>query len=252
MITPDDQSTHDENLTEILVEREGLNDCSWRRGKWTHEEEQYANLLIEAFNDGRLPQMERNRISLRTYLAMKLNCSRMRISKKFAGVKGLGSRYYHREDTTAEEIRQHQRDQIDYESKFLMKESLVKQCCEKRKRDSETPAIDESETLTNEDGSMSPEREKETQKLPVNFDFDEFLYLELGINNDNNDQAQISESREIISRESFESDLRYLDLCNGPDPPPPICRLKNMERQSDDISHRNKKICVEAEEHLRL
>lgn len=59
-----------------------------KAGKWSVEEEIYCKQLIDAFENGKLPDcMEGS--SLRAYLAKKLNCSPMRISKKFAGL-GIG------------------------------------------------------------------------------------------------------------------------------------------------------------------
>jgi len=53
-------------------------------GKWSLKEEYYAQELITAFENGILDDCEEGR-TLRSYLSMKLNCSPMRISKKFAG-----------------------------------------------------------------------------------------------------------------------------------------------------------------------
>jgi hypothetical protein len=55
-----------------------------RSGKWSHEEEAYAAKLITDFDEGTLVDCE-NGVTLRVYLARKLNCAPMRISKKFAG-----------------------------------------------------------------------------------------------------------------------------------------------------------------------
>jgi len=55
-----------------------------KSGKWSEEEECYATKLIAAFENGSLDDCEDGR-TLRSYLAMKLNCAPMRISKKFAG-----------------------------------------------------------------------------------------------------------------------------------------------------------------------
>lgn len=67
-----------------------------RKGKWTLEEENYTNKIIEMFNNSllQLPS-ESNGITLRTYLAEKLNCDPMRITKKYAGASCLGKRVYH-------------------------------------------------------------------------------------------------------------------------------------------------------------
>jgi hypothetical protein len=58
-----------------------------RSGKWTPEEETFADLLIELFEKGHIT--ENNGCTLRSFLARKLHCSPMRISKKYAG-KGIG------------------------------------------------------------------------------------------------------------------------------------------------------------------
>jgi len=63
-----------------------------RSGKWVAEEEAYANLLIEAFEKGVASDCT-NGSTLRSYLATKLQCAPMRISKKFAG-KGIGKMVY--------------------------------------------------------------------------------------------------------------------------------------------------------------
>jgi hypothetical protein len=58
-----------------------------RSGKWTKEEEVYADILVELFDKGQVD--ERNGSSLRGFLSRKLHCTPMRISKKYAG-KGIG------------------------------------------------------------------------------------------------------------------------------------------------------------------
>ena len=57
---------------------------SVRSGKWSSEEEGYADRLVLEFEKGWLTDCE-NGCTLRSYLAKKLNCAPMRISKKFAG-----------------------------------------------------------------------------------------------------------------------------------------------------------------------
>ena len=59
-----------------------------RKGKWTYEEEAYATRLIRDFKAGILPL--RDGSSLRAYLAEKLNCEPMRITKKFARTDCIG------------------------------------------------------------------------------------------------------------------------------------------------------------------
>jgi len=63
-----------------------------RAGKWTHEEEVFAHNLIQSFESGTLDDCEEGK-SLRSYLAKKLHCAPMRISKKFAG-KCIGKLIY--------------------------------------------------------------------------------------------------------------------------------------------------------------
>ena len=70
------------------------------RGKWTAEEEAYAAVLIQHFRNGVLPDCE-DGTTLRSYLAEKLECIPMRISKKFAGIK-IGKEIYRRGRPTAE------------------------------------------------------------------------------------------------------------------------------------------------------
>lgn len=59
-----------------------------RRGKWTTEEEEYANRLISEFKLGLLPLADGT--TLRTFLSKLLNCDPMRISKKFVGQNCIG------------------------------------------------------------------------------------------------------------------------------------------------------------------
>jgi len=65
-----------------------------RRGKWTAEEQAYADRLVRDFEAGLLPL--ENGATLRAYLSRKLNCDPMRISKKFAGNKCLGKQVFQR------------------------------------------------------------------------------------------------------------------------------------------------------------
>ncbi len=59
-------------------------DIILKTGKWTFDEEQYANELIANFESGELDDCEEG-TTLRAYLSRKLRCPPMRISKKFAG-----------------------------------------------------------------------------------------------------------------------------------------------------------------------
>ena len=65
-----------------------------RRGKWTAEEEAYANRLITEFKAGLLPLTDGT--TLRTFLSKLLNCDPMRISKKFVGGNCIGKQVFRR------------------------------------------------------------------------------------------------------------------------------------------------------------
>ena len=65
-----------------------------RRGKWTAEEEAYANRLIVEFKAGLLPLTDGT--TLRTFLSKLLNCDPMRISKKFVGNNCIGKQVFRR------------------------------------------------------------------------------------------------------------------------------------------------------------
>mmetsp|Transcript_33374 Transcript_33374/g.34001 ORF Transcript_33374/g.34001 Transcript_33374/m.34001 type:complete len:206 (-) Transcript_33374:90-707(-) len=66
---------------------------SFRIGKWTNEEEQYASKLIQLFFSGCEYIGATECQTLRAFLAIKLNCSRMRISKKFCAMDQLGRKF---------------------------------------------------------------------------------------------------------------------------------------------------------------
>lgn len=66
---------------------------STRKGKWTIEEEEFTTRIIQFFNSGLLELPEGT--TLRSYLAEKLNCDPMRITKKFSGASCLGKRVFH-------------------------------------------------------------------------------------------------------------------------------------------------------------
>ena len=65
-----------------------------RRGKWTPEEEAYANRLIQEFKAGLLPLTDGT--TLLTFLSKLLNCDPMRISKKFVGSNCIGKQVFRR------------------------------------------------------------------------------------------------------------------------------------------------------------
>eukprot|EP00607_Mallomonas_marina_P000790 CAMPEP_0182431544 /NCGR_PEP_ID=MMETSP1167-20130531/50054_1 /TAXON_ID=2988 /ORGANISM="Mallomonas Sp, Strain CCMP3275" /LENGTH=217 /DNA_ID=CAMNT_0024618015 /DNA_START=6 /DNA_END=656 /DNA_ORIENTATION=+ len=65
----------------------------WKKGKWTTEEHDYANMIVSCFKAGYAPGC--GQTTLRCYVAEKINCNPMRVSKKFSGLKGLGEKMNH-------------------------------------------------------------------------------------------------------------------------------------------------------------
>eukprot|EP00600_Ochromonadales_sp_CCMP1393_P008874 CAMPEP_0174959148 /NCGR_PEP_ID=MMETSP0004_2-20121128/3019_1 /TAXON_ID=420556 /ORGANISM="Ochromonas sp., Strain CCMP1393" /LENGTH=203 /DNA_ID=CAMNT_0016207441 /DNA_START=152 /DNA_END=759 /DNA_ORIENTATION=+ len=96
--------------------------ASLRRGKWTTEEEYYANRLIYEFKLGLLPLTDGT--TLRTFLSKLLNCDPMRISKKFVGQNCIGKQVFRRrqqdlEKLTSEQIELSRKELAELERKFL-------------------------------------------------------------------------------------------------------------------------------------
>jgi hypothetical protein len=100
---------------------------SLRRGKWTQEEEQYANKLIEEFKNGLLPLKDNT--TLRTFLSVMLNCDPMRISKKFVGPNCIGKQVFKRRtDITSlsQEAEDRNRAELaDLEQRFMARVQQV-------------------------------------------------------------------------------------------------------------------------------
>lgn len=63
-----------------------------RKGKWTTEEEEYAQRMITYFNLGLLRVQQG--MTLRAYLSEKLHCDPMRITKKFTAENCIGKQVY--------------------------------------------------------------------------------------------------------------------------------------------------------------
>ena len=93
-----------------------------RRGKWTAEEEAYANRLIQEFKAGLLPLTDGT--TLRTFLSKLLNCDPMRISKKFVGSNCIGKQVFRRRTAdlnrlTPEQIQKSRAELSELERRFL-------------------------------------------------------------------------------------------------------------------------------------
>lgn len=99
----------------LVVPKESL-----RRGRWTAEEETYACSIIRNFERGLLNISPGT--SLRNFLAEKLHCDPMRITKKFAGDSSVGKRVFHPCPRTAEKLQEMNmvmRELAEHERLFL-------------------------------------------------------------------------------------------------------------------------------------
>jgi len=86
------------------------------------EEEEYTSRIIHYFNTGLLTLPEG--ATLRSYLADKLNCDPMRVTKKYAGASCLGRRVYHFRDRVHPTIAEIQfaKQELDHlEQRFRMR-----------------------------------------------------------------------------------------------------------------------------------
>uniref|UniRef100_M4BWW3 Uncharacterized protein n=1 Tax=Hyaloperonospora arabidopsidis (strain Emoy2) TaxID=559515 RepID=M4BWW3_HYAAE len=75
-----DRATNVDTKVAATTKRKKTSTEFLRKGQWTPTEERLARLLIEAFEEGRLPIY--TGIRLRGYLAVQLQCDPMRVSKK--------------------------------------------------------------------------------------------------------------------------------------------------------------------------
>ena len=86
------------------------------------EEEEYTTRIIHHFSTGLLTLPEG--ATLRSYLADKLNCDPMRITKKFAGASCLGRRVFHlrnRPQPSYEEIQMARAELDQLEQRFRLR-----------------------------------------------------------------------------------------------------------------------------------
>mmetsp|Transcript_27865 Transcript_27865/g.28124 ORF Transcript_27865/g.28124 Transcript_27865/m.28124 type:complete len:415 (+) Transcript_27865:64-1308(+) len=70
-----------------------MSDILLRTGQFSVEEEEYANVLVDSFLCGNISWVPRDGKTLRSFLAKRLHCDPMRISKKFAHLNNLSHRY---------------------------------------------------------------------------------------------------------------------------------------------------------------
>eukprot|EP00598_Pedospumella_elongata_P011658 CAMPEP_0185011890 /NCGR_PEP_ID=MMETSP1098-20130426/98024_1 /TAXON_ID=89044 /ORGANISM="Spumella elongata, Strain CCAP 955/1" /LENGTH=694 /DNA_ID=CAMNT_0027540937 /DNA_START=216 /DNA_END=2300 /DNA_ORIENTATION=+ len=99
--------------------RTDSSDIELRKGKWTVEEENYANKIISLFNQGMLPVVAGT--TLRTYLSDKLRCDPMRITKKYAGASCIGKQVFQLCDNYYECFQENERELQRLENLFLVR-----------------------------------------------------------------------------------------------------------------------------------
>lgn len=86
------------------------------------EEEEYTSRIIHYFSSGILTLPEGT--TIRGYLAEKLNCDPMRITKKYAGAACLGKRVYHfvdRPPATVDQVEMAKADLAQLEQRFRLR-----------------------------------------------------------------------------------------------------------------------------------
>lgn len=88
-----------------------------RKGLWTREEEEYARRLIDAFTNG-LIRVEAG-TTLRGYLAYKLRCDPMRISKKFSREARIGKILFETRGHSEEAVDEAEKEIFEHECRFL-------------------------------------------------------------------------------------------------------------------------------------
>mmetsp|Transcript_27486 Transcript_27486/g.27706 ORF Transcript_27486/g.27706 Transcript_27486/m.27706 type:complete len:164 (+) Transcript_27486:112-603(+) len=104
-----------------------------RNGKWTREEENYAQKLVTLFIDGIAGSDIKAGESLRIYLAKKINSKPTRITKKFGHMQILSMQYQNNGDR--KELSNEDRKILDeLRDKYLEKDILVQLNRKKRKK----------------------------------------------------------------------------------------------------------------------
>jgi len=101
----------------------------FRRGKWTPEEEAFAERLIKEFDRGYLDIQCGT--TLRNFLSSKLNCDPMRITKRYSGSSAIGKRTYRvhgKPPNFVEEIRRVEKELFELEKNFFASLNKNKTC----------------------------------------------------------------------------------------------------------------------------
>lgn len=107
------------SLETSLTNEQNASGASFRKGKWMVQEEEYTSRIIYYYNLGLLTLPEGQ--TLRSYIAKKLNCDPMRITKKFTGACCIGKRVFstcNKNSITKAEIEAAEKDLEQLEARF--------------------------------------------------------------------------------------------------------------------------------------
>lgn len=142
-----------------------------RKGKWSPEEEQYTLKLMELFKEGVVDCVPG--ISLRIYLAKKLNCEPMRITKKYAGTYAVGKIVFlpqHGKLITSDVIQDQMKVLTELEDKFVtslnqyaMMESAINMTRKTRRVPLTTPQVGVKKQKKNPDTPHDDHREADRE-----------------------------------------------------------------------------------------
>mmetsp|Transcript_18264 Transcript_18264/g.18334 ORF Transcript_18264/g.18334 Transcript_18264/m.18334 type:complete len:196 (-) Transcript_18264:392-979(-) len=163
-----------------------------RRGKWTDEEEVYAVKLMESFKAGQLGSDFVPSENLRSFIARKLECKPMRISKKFPRTS-LNDRYI-KGNWSEEDLIEHYESLKVFEKAYREKDLIVNRNRLKRKKyyikDKNAPISKKVKSIEGEplnadsilqDSGMLQDRlqlvDKELSSIAEDWEFDENLII---------------------------------------------------------------------------
>mmetsp|Transcript_24920 Transcript_24920/g.25139 ORF Transcript_24920/g.25139 Transcript_24920/m.25139 type:complete len:220 (+) Transcript_24920:105-764(+) len=189
-----------------------------RSGHWTIHEENYARALIEGYKYGYISPNLVGGTSLRSFLARQLNCDAMRVSKKFIGLSGLGSKC--NTVVTVDEDRANEwgTKLIGLKNKFLEGEVLQAARRRKRKRDKDDifrsipqTAYSMMNSINNYSCKAITSYQTEIADIAEDFDFDEFLKDEPDFRSRKREISTVQNDNDLVYSGSNVDSLHPLD-----------------------------------------
>eukprot|EP00607_Mallomonas_marina_P007424 CAMPEP_0182416370 /NCGR_PEP_ID=MMETSP1167-20130531/648_1 /TAXON_ID=2988 /ORGANISM="Mallomonas Sp, Strain CCMP3275" /LENGTH=277 /DNA_ID=CAMNT_0024589069 /DNA_START=46 /DNA_END=879 /DNA_ORIENTATION=+ len=167
----DDVDDASERLDAMDEEQSGS-----KRGKWSKAEKEYADKLIYAFRSGLIHHVKSDGRSLRSFLANRLKCGAMRISKKFVGYEGLGGRFYERPGVTEEAIELCAKELQQFEDTFFADLSALKARSKKRKHPKISSKNNEVKKVElSSEGNPHDNNDRKNDSNSSVYDFDEYI-----------------------------------------------------------------------------